>query len=87
MQMLLISSFDGPLRRGSDELSFEFNDECLRRGSGKLFADQRVMFGLLVMPTRNAGEFVRVGLWYSVAKGLGGRRLWEDVQPQIIRLV
>lgn len=59
----------------------------LRRGSGKLFADQRVMFGLLVMPTRNAGEFVRVGLWYSVAKGLGGRRLWEDVQPQIIRLV
>lgn len=33
------------------------------------FADQRMVVGLLFMPTHKKDEFVRVGLWYSVAKG------------------
>lgn len=48
--------------------------------------DPESMFGLLVMPTQKAGEFFRVGLWLT-KPGTGGRRLFEDVQPQIIRLV
>lgn len=48
--------------------------------------DPESMFGLLVMPTQKAGEFSRVGLWLTRA-GTGGRRFWEHVQPQIIRLV
>lgn len=48
--------------------------------------DPESMFGLLVMPTQRAGEFFRVGVWLTRA-GAGGRRFWEHVQPQIIRLV
>ncbi|PNP40023.1 hypothetical protein TGAMA5MH_07945 [Trichoderma gamsii] len=71
MRMLLISHFD-------------ISDGVLRLDS---LADQKVMAGLLVVPTQNAEEFVRVGMWYSFAKGLGGGRFWEEVQPQIMRLV
>lgn len=74
MRMLLISSS-------------HLSDGDVHRELDKDIADQRMMVGLLVMPTRNADEFVRVGLWYSVAKGLGGSKLWEDIQPQVIRLV
>ncbi|UKZ94412.1 uncharacterized protein TrAFT101_009284 [Trichoderma asperellum] len=74
MRMLLISSSD-------------LSDGDVHRDLDKALSDQRMMVGLLVMPTRNVDEFVRVGLWYSVAKGLGGSKLWEDIQPQVIRLV
>ncbi|KAL6900446.1 HET domain-containing protein [Trichoderma evansii] len=63
--------------------SSDLSDRVMRQE----YYDNRMMAGLLVMPTQNADEFVRVGLWYSLAKGLGGRKFWEDVQPQIIRLV
>lgn len=74
MRMLLISSSN-------------LSDGDVRRDLDRPFADERMMVGLLIMPTHNGGEFERVGLWYSVAKGLGGSKLWEDIQPQIIRLV
>ncbi|KAM0517684.1 hypothetical protein ACHAPE_004657 [Trichoderma viride] len=74
MRMLLISHFN-------------LTDGYLRRVGIELLADQRVMAGLLVAPTRNAEEFVRVGMWCSLAKRLGGRRFWEHVQPQVVRLV
>ncbi|KAM0456562.1 hypothetical protein ACHAO4_003591 [Trichoderma viride] len=74
IRMLLISGFD-------------LSDGQLSRDGNKLLTDRRVMAGLLVMPAQKAGEFVRVGVWYSVAEGLGGRRFWEDVEPQLIRLV
>lgn len=74
IRMLLISGFD-------------LSDGQLSRDGNKLLTDRRVMAGLLVMPAQKAGEFVRVGVWYSVAEGLGGMRFWEDVEPQLIRLV
>lgn len=33
-----------------------------------------LMLGVLVLPTENEGEFVKVGLWYSEALGPGGRK-------------
>ncbi|VUC30106.1 unnamed protein product [Clonostachys rosea] len=45
------------------------------------------MLGLLVLPTKNDNEFTKVGLWCSESRGLGGRKLWDQVQPQSVRLV
>jgi hypothetical protein len=74
MRMLLISSC-------------KLNDRVVRPPMNTLLVDPEMMTGLLVMPTGNLQEFIRVGLWYSVTKGLGGRKLWEDIQPRVIKLV
>lgn len=38
-----------------------------------------LMLGVLVLPTENEDEFVKVGLWYSEALGPGGGKLWDDI--------
>ena len=45
------------------------------------------MLGLLLLPTRNENEFTKVGLWCSESRELGGRKLWDQIEPRVITLV
>ncbi|KAI0122304.1 HET-domain-containing protein [Daldinia grandis] len=53
----------------------------------KYVTDPEMMIGLLVQPNRKEGEFIKVGLWYSETRGLGGRKFWDDIPKRSIKLV
>lgn len=49
--------------------------------------DPEILLGLLVLPTATPGEYTRAGLFFTEARHLGGRRFWDQVGTQTIRLV
>ncbi|KAH6605531.1 heterokaryon incompatibility het [Trichoderma cornu-damae] len=53
----------------------------------KHVTDSNVMMGLLLLPTSNVNEFMRAGVWYSESAGLGGKKLWDNIQQESIKLV
>lgn len=53
----------------------------------KHVTNPEIMVGLLLLPTGRENEFVKVGLWYSETRGLGGSKFWDDIQKQPIKLV
>ncbi|RWA10239.1 hypothetical protein EKO27_g4884 [Xylaria grammica] len=61
----------------------------LYRGEGrdKLVTNPEIMIGLILLPTINEGEYVKVGLWYSETRGLGGSKFWDNIQRQRVKLV
>lgn len=46
-----------------------------------------IMLGLLLQSTGKENEFVKVGLWYSETRGLGGSKFWDNIQRQSVKLV
>ena len=82
---------DGPI----DELwmvlvassTLEVRDSGWAPRGGRQVTEPERMLGLLVLPTGNADEFIKVGLWYSEGRELGGRKLWDGVQERSIKLV
>ncbi|KAI2775240.1 hypothetical protein F4815DRAFT_487455 [Daldinia loculata] len=52
----------------------------------KYVTDPEMMIGLLVLPNGREGEFIKVGLWYSETRGLGGGKFWNDIRKRLIKL-
>ncbi|KAI1376827.1 HET-domain-containing protein [Hypoxylon crocopeplum] len=46
-----------------------------------------IMLGLLLQPTEKENEFVKVGLWYSETRELGGSKFWDDIPRRPVKLV
>ena len=57
------------------------------KDENKHVEDPEIMVGLLLLPTTNENEFIKVGLWYSETRGLGGSKFWDDIPRQSVRLV
>lgn len=55
----------------------------------KLVTDPEIMVGLLLLPTTSGkeNEFIKVGVWYSDTRGLGGSKFWDDIPRQSVTLV
>ncbi|KAI4860851.1 HET-domain-containing protein [Hypoxylon rubiginosum] len=53
----------------------------------KHVTDPEIMLGLLLQPTGEKDEFVKVGLWYSETRGLGGNKFWDNIRRRSVRLV
>lgn len=51
-------------------------------------ADPRLMLGLLVRPCPGTADgYEKLGLWYSLAGGPGGKKLWDNIEMQDIVLI
>lgn len=46
-----------------------------------------VLLGLLVLPTGSPAEYMRAGLFFTEDRELGGRRNWDQVDVQTVRLI
>lgn len=51
------------------------------------FAPGENCLGLLLLPTENEREFIKVGIWLYHLYKHQGKRQWEGIQPQSIRIV
>lgn len=49
--------------------------------------DSEILLGMLVLPTTTPGEYTRAGLFFTEARHLGGRRFWDQVGTETVRLV
>ncbi|KAJ8521881.1 hypothetical protein ONZ45_g1418 [Pleurotus djamor] len=84
---------DGPVDQVSMILvaSRFMNDGEKHTRKDKLSQDelqQEIMLGLLVLPVDGeAGGYRRVGLFYSEATGLGGRKFWDNVERSRVALL
>ncbi|KAI0880893.1 HET-domain-containing protein [Annulohypoxylon maeteangense] len=78
---------DGPIDRLSMVLLSSCGLNRVNMNSRKYLKDPEIMLGLLVMEADDGGGFEKVGLFYSENKGLGGRKFWEDIERQEIKLV
>ncbi|KAI0895550.1 HET-domain-containing protein [Annulohypoxylon nitens] len=53
----------------------------------KYVTDPEIVCGLLVVQNQEKEEYLKVGLWYSETRGLGGRKFWDNIPKRLIRLV
>lgn len=77
---------DGPVDRLSMLLTSRrlYGEAGLR---GRRVDGPEILLGLLVLPTGNPGEYTRAGLFFTEDRELGGRRSWDRVEAQTVRLV
>lgn len=62
----------------------------LNEGNMRYFkhvTDPEVMMGLLLQSAGTVNEFMRAGVWYSEHTGLGGKKFWDNIQSESIKLI
>ncbi|KAL7787866.1 HET domain-containing protein [Trichoderma ceciliae] len=77
----------GPIHEFWMTLISSTNLNSASMSSRPFLTDSEIVVGLLLLPTENEHEFTKLGVWYSENRGRGGRKFWENIQPQSVRLV